>query len=80
MFSVVQMEAVPEEHRGIVKGVTVLAAGLGFGSMSMLGGHLIPLIGFSSLHFIGAASCVLSATIFWSYFRNSRESSNIKTV
>ena len=72
LLSVVQMEIVPPEIRGITSGSVGLCAGLGFGSMALIGGYLIPILGFGNLYLIGAALSVLSAFIFWIYFRHPR--------
>ena len=72
LFSVVQMEIVPPAFRGITAGSVALSAGLGFGSMALLGGYLIPVIGFNGLFLLSAVLCSISAAVFWLYFHHPR--------
>ena len=44
--SVVHMEIVPANRRGVTSGVTSMSMGLGFSSMALGGGYLIPALGF----------------------------------
>ena len=72
LFAVVQMEIVPPPIRGITAGSVALSSGLGFGSMALLGGYLIPIIGFKALFLISAGLCSISAAVFWQYFHKPR--------
>ena len=67
--SLVHMEIVPASRRGLTSGVTSMSMGLGFSSMALGGGYLIPALGFPGLYLIGALITALSALIFWQYFR-----------
>ncbi len=67
--SLVHMEIVPASRRGLTSGVTSMSMGLGFSSMALGGGYLIPALGFPGLYLIGALITALSALIFWLYFR-----------
>ena len=67
--SVVHMEIVPASWRGVTSGVVSMAMGLGFTSMSLGGGYLIPVMGFPGLFLLAAAVTAASAVIFWRYFR-----------
>ena len=67
--SVVHMEIVPASWRGITSGVVAMSMGLGFSSMSLGGGYLIPALGFPGLYLLAAVITAASAVIFWQYFR-----------
>ena len=67
--SVVHMEIVPANWRRATSGVVSMAMGFGFTSMSLGGGYLIPVLGFSGLYLLAAAITAVSAVIFWFYFR-----------
>ena len=67
--SLVHMEIVPASRRGLTSGVTSMSMGLGFSSMALGGGYLIPALGFPGLYLLGALITALSALIFWQYFR-----------
>ena len=70
--SVVQMEIVPEGWRGTTSGIISMAMGVGFTSMALGGGYLIPIIGFQGLYFIAAGLVTASGLLFWLYFRVPR--------
>ena len=70
--SVVHMEIVPASWRGVTSGVLSMSMGLGFTSMSLGGGYLIPALGFRGLYLLAALTTALSAVIFWRYFRVPR--------
>ena len=67
--SLVHMEIVPANRRGLTSGVTSMSMGLGFSSMALGGGYLIPALGFPGLYLLAAVITSLSALIFWQYFR-----------
>ena len=67
--SVVHMEIVPANRRGLTSGVTSMSMGLGFSSMALGGGYLIPALGFPGLYLLAALLTAISALIFWQYFR-----------
>ena len=70
--SVVNLEIVPASWRGITSGVVSMSMGLGFTSMSLGGGYLIPALGFSGLYLLAALITAASALVFWLYFRVPR--------
>lgn len=70
--SVVHMEIVPASRRALTSGVVSMSMGLGFTSMSLGGGYLIPVMGFSGLFLLAAAVTAGSAVLFWHYFRVPR--------
>ena len=70
--SVVHMEIVPASWRGFTSGVVAMSMGLGFTSMSLGGGYLIPALGFPGLYLLAALITTASAVIFWRYFRVPR--------
>lgn len=70
--SIFQMEAVTPGWRGVTAGVNSASSGLGYSSMSLGGGYLIPLIGYNNLFLGGAGFVLLGALIFWSYFHVPR--------
>lgn len=70
--SVVHMEIVPASRRALTSGVVSMSMGLGFTSMSLGGGYLIPVMGFTGLFLLAAAVTAGSAVIFWHYFRVPR--------
>ena len=67
--SVVHMEIVPASWRAVTSGVVSMSMGLGFTSMSLGGGYLIPALGFPGLYLLAALITAASAVIFWRYFR-----------
>ena len=68
LSGVVHMESVPAKFRSVFSGFLALIQGIGYGSMSLLGGFLIPQMGFNGLFLIGSVTLLLSATIFRIYF------------
>jgi len=70
--NVVQMEIVPESWRGPTSGIISMSMGIGFTSMALGGGYLIPIINFQGLYFIAAGMVTASALFFWFYFRRPR--------
>ena len=70
--SVVNLEIVPASWRGLTSGVVSMSMGLGFTSMSLGGGYLIPALGFPGLYLLAALITAASALIFWLYFRFPR--------
>ena len=67
LSGVVHMESVPAKFRSVFSGFLALIQGIGYGSMSLLGGFLIPRMGFNGLFLIGSVTLLLSATIFRIY-------------
>ena len=70
--SVVNLEIVPASWRGLTSGVVSMSMGLGFTSMSLGGGYLIPALGFPGLYLLAALITAVSALLFWLYFRVPR--------
>ena len=70
--SVVNLEIVPASWRGLTSGVVSMSMGLGFTSMSLGGGYLIPALEFSGLYLLAALITAVSALLFWLYFRVPR--------
>ncbi len=70
--SVVNLEIVPASWRGMTSGVVSMSMGLGFTSMSLGGGYLIPVLGFPGLYLLAALITAVSALVFWLYFRVPR--------
>ena len=70
--SVVQLEIVPPDRRGVTSGIISMAMGTGFTSMALGGGLLIPVIGYQGLFFTAAGMVTLSSLLFWFYFRTPR--------
>ena len=66
------MEIVPERWRGPTSGIISMAMGLGFTSMALGGGYLIPIIDFKGLYFLATAIVTASGLLFWFYFRMPR--------
>ena len=70
--TVYQMEVVPPAWRSRMAGITSMAMGTGFFSMAIGGGYLIAAVGYRGLFLTGAVLTVVSALIFWVYFRKPR--------
>ncbi len=70
--SVLQMEIVPADWRATTSGLTSMAMGMGFSSITLGGGYIISALGYRSLFLIGAGMATTSALLFWAYFRIPR--------
>ncbi len=70
--SVMHMEIVPASRRAVTSGVVSMSMGLGFSSMALGGGYLIPALGFPGLYLLAATITVAGAAVFWLYFRVPR--------
>lgn len=70
--NVYQMEIVVPEWRGLMSGVVSMAMGIGFSSMALGGGYIIPILGYRGLFLIGSAMVATSALLFWFFFRVPR--------
>ena len=70
--SVMHMEIVPASRRAVTSGVVSMSMGLGFSSMALGGGYLIPALGFPGLYLLAATITVAGAAMFWLYFRVPR--------
>ena len=71
-FGVYQQEMVSTRWRSIMSGATNMASGLSFSSISLVGGYMVPALGYHSLFLLSAALTALGTIIFWSYFRVPR--------
>jgi len=67
-----QMEMVDSEWWSLAYGAVSMAMGLGFGTATILGGHVAAALGYSSLFLIGAGLAVLSAVPMWGVLRAMR--------
>ncbi|MEM7033690.1 MAG: MFS transporter [Chloroflexota bacterium] len=72
VINVIHMEIVTPDWRGTTSGVTSMAMGIGFSSMTLGGGYIITAVGYQNFFLLGALMVSISATIFWSYFRTPR--------
>lgn len=72
IVNVVQMEIVLPGWRGTTSGVVAMAMGVGFTSMALGGGYLIPVLGYRGLFLTAAGMGAVSTLLFWSYFRVPR--------
>lgn len=72
IINVVHMEIVPPTWRATTSGITSMAMGIGFSSMTLSGGYLITQIDYRGFFLIAAGMVSLSAFIFWAYFRIPR--------
>ncbi|MEM7124901.1 MAG: MFS transporter [Chloroflexota bacterium] len=70
--TVYQMEIVAPEWRGLMSGTVSMAMGIGFTSMALGGGFIIPILGYQGLFLVGAAMVTFSALLFWVLFRVPR--------
>jgi MFS family permease len=65
VLQVFQMELVDSEWRALTYGVTSMAMGFGFGSMSLVGGYIIAAIGYRNVFLLGAALDLIAAVVLW---------------
>ncbi len=63
------LDLVSPSRRATVVGVTEMAAGICFTSLTFGGGYIIALLGYQVLFLLGAALSALSALTFWGLFR-----------
>jgi MFS family permease len=70
--NVMQMEIVSPAWRGATSGLSSMAGGLGFASMALGGGYIVPVLGYRGLFLISAGLVTASALLFWLYFRTPR--------
>lgn len=64
-LQVFQMELVDSEWRSLTYGVTAMAMGFGFGSMSLAGGYIIAARGYGSFFLVGACCELVATVILW---------------
>jgi predicted MFS family arabinose efflux permease len=68
-YQVLQMEAVAPEWRSLVAGVGSMAMSLGYGTVSLTGGHIVSSQGYARLFQLGACLALLSAALMWRLVR-----------
>jgi MFS family permease len=62
-YQVLQMEMAEPEWRPLVAGASSMGMSLGFGTMSLVGGHIVAAFGYNWLFVLGAVLATLSATV-----------------
>ncbi len=72
VLQVFQMELVDAEWRALTYGVTSMAMGLGFGSLSLVGGYIIAALGYRSVFLIGAGLDFVAALVLWAVLRKQK--------
>jgi len=70
VLQVFQMELVDAEWRALTYGVTSMAMGLGFGTLSLAGGYIIAAFGYRSVFLIGAALEIVAAAVLWGVLKH----------
>ena len=65
VLQVFQMELVDSEWRALTYGVTSMAMGFGFGSMSLAGGYIIAAVGYRNVFLLGAGLDLVAAVVLW---------------
>ena len=70
--NVMQMEIVRPGWRGATSGLSSMAMGLGFATMALGGGYIVPILGYRGLFLVSAGLVTTSALLFWLYFRIPR--------
>ncbi len=71
-FVVYQQEMVPARWRSIMSGAASMASGLSFSSVALVGGYMIPALGYDSLFLLCAGLTGVGTLVFWGYFRVPR--------
>ncbi len=73
VLQVFQMELVDAEWRALTYGITSMAMGLGFGTLSLAGGYIIAALGYRSVFLIGAGLEIVAAVVLWAILRKQRD-------
>lgn len=68
-FAVYQQEMIGTRWRSMMSGATSMASGLSFSTISLVGGYLVPSLGYGSFFFLSAALTALGTIIFWIFNR-----------
>ena len=71
-FAVYQQEMVSTRWRSMMSGATSMASGLSFSTISLVGGYLVPVLGYKSFFFLSAVITALGTVTFWGYTRVPR--------
>jgi len=72
VLQVFQMELVDAEWRALTYGITSMAMGLGFGTLSLAGGYIIAALGYRSVFLIGAGLEIVAAVVLWAILRKQK--------
>jgi len=68
-FQSFQMKLVDDQWRSLAYGAAALGMGLGFGSVSLLGGRLVEAKGYPTVFLLGALLSLISGAIMWGLIR-----------
>jgi len=79
-LQVYQMELVDAEWRSMSYGTISMAMGLGFGSLSLVGGYIIATYGYRSLFLLGTGLSLFSAALMWGILKYQNRASIQMTV
>ena len=74
VLQVFQMELVDAEWRALTYGITSMAMGLGFGTLSLAGGYIIAALGYRSVFLVGAGLELVAAVVLWAILRKQKYS------
>ncbi|MGC9396168.1 MAG: MFS transporter [Anaerolineae bacterium] len=72
VLQVFQMELVDSEWRSLTYGITSMAMGFGFGSLSLAGGYIITEFGYRSVFLVGAGLELVAAAVLWGVLRKQK--------
>jgi predicted MFS family arabinose efflux permease len=78
-LQVFQMELVTEGWRGLSYGAVTMAMGLGFGSMSLVGGYVIEAQGYRTLFAVGVG-LALAATVVMAAISQRQQGKDIPVL
>jgi predicted MFS family arabinose efflux permease len=65
-----QMDLVTDEYHSLAYGAVALGMGLGFGSVSLLGGYVIEATGYPTVFLLGAIISAVSGALMWVALRS----------
>jgi MFS family permease len=68
--NIFSQEIVPPHWRTTTSAINTVGIGLGWASTALVGGYLIPRIGFSGLFWIGTVLAFVAAILLWGYIRS----------
>ena len=71
-FVVYQQEMVAVRWRALMSGAGNMAAGASFAAAALVGGYMIPLVGYSRLFLLATGLLAAGSLLFWAYFRVPR--------
>ena len=74
VLQVFQMELVDAEWRALTYGITSMAMGFGFGTLSLAGGYIIAALGYRSVFLIGAGLDFVAAIVLWGVLKRQKKS------